>query len=342
VPTSLLRFVAKRVLYSIPVVIGAIFITFIVSRVLVPDPVRAWIDLPFSGPGADEVIQLYTIRYHFNLPLWQQFLYYLFDTLTGNWGISPTTGRPVLAEIGAYFPPTLELVLVATIISFVVGVPLGALAAVRNKTKIGTSVSTLYLAGLSSPPFLVALLCQFVLSYAFAIFPSVGEISPTIAPPQTITGMMVVDAALEGNWPAFWSTLDHMVLPALSLALLLFGLFARLTRSSMLDILNKDYMRTEKAKGLGSFYVNLVHGLRNALIPPVTILAVTFAQSLGGLLIIEYVFSWPGIGAYAVTAIMNDNFPDIIGVTLIFAIGVVASNFVADLLYRILDPRIEG
>lgn len=317
--------------------IGVTFITFIVAHAIIPNPVKAWIGL-YSNP---QIIQAYTQRYHLDDPLWIQYLYYMEGLFTGNWGISPTTGRPVLSEIADYFPATFELVMSSVVLSFIVGVPLGAIAALRNKTKMDLGIKSFYLLGVSSPPFLVALLLQFAFAYYFNLFPSVGEISPNIQPPKTITGMMVVDSLLTGNWPAFTSALDHLVLPTLALTILVFGLFTRLTRSAMLDVLNKDYVRTAKAKGLNQYYVDIRHALRTALIPSITILAVAVGQLLGGVVVIEYVFGWPGIGSYTVEAITTSNFPDIVGVTTIFAIGVVVSNMVADILYAVLDPRIR-
>lgn len=322
---------------SIPVLLGVTFITFVVAHVIVPNPVRAWVGLR-TNP---DIIKAYTERYHLNDPLWTQFFYYIYDLIRGDWGTSPVTGRPVLSELQNYFPATLELVLASVILSFLIGVPLGAIAAVRSNTKTDFSISTFYLVGVSSPPFLAALLLQFAFSYFLRVFPSVGEISPSIQPPQAITGMLVVDSLLTGNWPAFWSSLNSLVLPTLSLTFLVFGVFTRLARSSMLDVLSKDYIRAARAKGFTSYYVNIRHGLRTALIPPVTLLAVVVGQLLGGVVVIEYVFGWPGIGSYTVNAVATSNFPDVIGVTLIFAIGVVASNLAADILYAVLDPRIR-
>lgn len=330
-------FVVRRLLTSIPVLIGVTFITFFVSHVIVGDPVRAWIGFYTN----QEIINAYTVRYHLNDPLWQQYLFYMRDLVTGNWGISPITGREVLAEIETYFPATVELVIAAVLLSFLVGVSLGTIAALRNNTKTDFAITTLYLGALNSPSFVSGLLLQFVFAYYFALLPSVGIISATITIPRTITGFIVMDSLLTANWPAFWSSLDHLVLPTIALATIVFGSFTRLTRSAMLEVQNKDYMRAARAKGLNRYYVNVRHGLRTALIPPVTSLAIVTARLLGGAVVIEYIFGWPGIGTYLVTAILNSNFPDIIGVTTIFALGVILSNLVADILYAVLDPRVR-
>jgi ABC-type dipeptide/oligopeptide/nickel transport system permease component len=330
-------FVARRLLLSIPVIIGVAFITFVVAHVIVPNPAKAWIGL-YTNP---ELIAAYTARYHLNDPIWLQFFYYIAGIATGNWGISPTTSRPVLTEIETYFPATLELVLASVFLSFIVGVPLGAIAAVRNKKKTDLGIRALYLTGVSSPPFLAALILQFLFAYFLKILPPIGQISAAITPPKTVTGMAVVDSILAGNVPAFVDSLDHLLLPTIALTILVFGLFTRLSRSSMLEVLGKDYMRTARAKGLSNNYSIVRHGLRTALIPPVTILAVAVGQLLGGALVIENVFGWPGIGLYTVEAIQTSNFPDIVGVTLIFALGVVLSNLIADVAYAILDPRIR-
>jgi len=323
---NLFIFVLKRIAASIPVLLLVTLISFIVSHAIVPNPVKAWVGFR-SNP---QIIEEYTLRYHLNDPLWEQYFYYVYDLATGNWGISPTTGRPVLQEIATYFPATLQLVISSVILSFVVGVPLGAIAAIK-KGKTDYSIRMFYLIGISSPPFLVALILQLILSYYFNLLPSIGEISPTISPPKTITGMIVLDSLLTRDWPAFWSSIHHLILPTISLTILIFGLFGRLMRSSMLEVLGKDYIRAARAKGLSKAYVNIRHAMRTALIPPVTVLAVAVGQLLGGVVVIEYVFGIPGMGTYTVEAITTSNFPDIIGVTTIFALGVILSNLVADM-----------
>jgi peptide/nickel transport system permease protein len=337
IPQSLAILIAKRILYSIPVVIGVTFITFLVAHVIVPDPVRAWVG-EYSNP---ELIAAYTLRYHLNDPIWLQYLYYMYDIGTLNFGLSTATGTPVIQQIEVYFPETVELVGTAIVISFILGVTLGAISAVRSDTKLDFGIRALYLAGLNTPAFLAGLLLQFLFCFYFRALPSTGVISAGVSLPPPITHMMVVDSLLAQNWPAFWSSLQHLILPASALAFVQFGFFARITRSSMLDVLSKDYMRAARARGLSAYYVNVRHGLRTAFITPVTALSLAIAFSLGGAVIVEYIFGWPGIGTYTVTAIGNEDFPQIMAVVTIFALGVVAANLVADILYAVLDPRLR-
>jgi len=322
----------------IPILFGVLLLTFVVSHVVTPYPARAW-----AGPRASEsTVQTIANRYHLNDPLPIQFYYYLSDLFRGDWGVSPSTGQPVLANILAFFPATIELTIVAFLLSVAVGIPLGVVSAVHRDQPVDHLLRLVSLSGIASPPFLVALLMQLILFYYLRIFPeSGGRISPLISPPTHITGLFLVDSLLTGNLPAFVSSLQHILMPALALALVTFGLATRLTRASMLEVLRTDYVRTARAKGLNNRTVIYKHALRNALISTTTIMSSAFAFLLGGTVVIETIFSWPGIGRYAAQAVLNLDFPAIMGTTLVFALGVVLCNLVADTLYALLDPRIK-
>ncbi len=334
---GLARYVARRLLLLVPVVVGVTFITFFISRVAVPNPARAWAGLKASP----ETVEAYAIRYHLKEPLYIQYFYYISDLLRGDWGISPVNGQPVLEEIMKYFPATIELSIVSIILAIVIGIPLGAIAAAKQD-KIEDHLIRLFALGTYSvPPFLMALVLQLVVFYHLKLLPSGGRLSPLIDPPQHITGLYILDSLLTMNWPALVSSIEHIILPALTLALMVFGVLTRLVRSSMLEILRLDYIRTARSKGLDERTVIFKHALRNALMSAVTITALIFAWMLSGAVVVEYIFNWPGIGRYAVQSILSLDLPSTMGVTILYALTVTILNLIADITYAFLDPRVK-
>ena len=330
-------YIARRLLLLIPVIIGVTFITFLISFVFTPDVARAWAGLRAS----QATLQALALRYHLSDPIYVQYYYYMINLLTGNWGTVPSSGKPVLAEVGLFFPATLELALAAILITIIIGIPLGVVAAMYHGRKADHAVRLAYLTGYSSPPFFVALLVVYVFGYVLNIFPTQGELSSSLAFPTRITGMVIVDSLLTANWPVFVDAVWHIILPATALALIYFGIITRVTRASMLEVLQKDFIRTSYAKGLGRRAVIIRHALRNALIPTTTVLGLVLGSMLGGAIVIETIFQWPGIGLYATQSIESYDFPAIIGVTVLFALGVVIANLIADIIYAVLDPRIK-
>ena len=319
-------------------VIGVITITFIISHIVVPNPARAW-----AGDRADKAtVAAITARFHLDEPLYTQYYYYMSALLHGDWGVSPSSGQPVLESLLNYVPATVELTISALLIIVLIGIPLGVVAA-TNRNRLGDHFARLVsLTGVASPSFLVGLTIQLVFFYYLGIFPeSGGRISPFVTPPSTITGLLVLDSLISGNLQALLNSLEHLIMPAFALAFLNLGITSRLVRNSMLEALASDYVRTAKAKGLKKRIVVYKHALKNALIQPVTALSVNVAYLLGGAVVIESIFSWPGVGRYAAQAALSFSLPDVMGVTLVFTIGVVTANFVADILASLLDPRIR-
>jgi ABC-type dipeptide/oligopeptide/nickel transport system permease component len=334
---GLARFIGYRVLASIPVLIGVTFLTFIVARVITPNPARAW-----AGLITDRVVIQHLVeQYHLNDPFYSQYAWYMLGILQGNWGISPLTKLPVLYEIENYFPATLELVLVATIISLIFGTLFGVFAAMKHDTRVDHVLRLSYLSGVATPPFLGALIASIIFTHFIPLLPSGGQLSPGVSLPR-ITGMDLIDSLLDGRPDIFVDALYHVILPASVLAFLGFGIGARVLRASMLEALGQDYVRTARAKGLDESTVIWKHVLRNSLTAATTVFALSFSALLGGTLVIEYIFSWPGIGSFAVNSILNDDFPSVVGVTLIYAIGVVVANLYADIMYGIIDPRAKA
>ena len=335
---GLLKFIARRIVLLAIVLLGVSVIAFTVSRVAVPDPTRAW-----AGPRASQAtIDALIVKFHLHDPIYVQFYYYLSGLLHGDWGFDPSTGQPVLSSILLYLPATIELTTAALLVVIAVGIPLGV-AAATHRNKVQDHISRVAaLTGVASPPFVVALLLQLVFFYYLRIFPdSGGRISPLIQAPARITGFLILDSILRGNAPAFLSAVQHIIMPAIALGFLNLGLMSRLVRASMLESLASDYVRTAKAKGVQKMIVVYKHALRNALIQPVTVLSVYVAYMLGGSIVIESIFDWPGLGYYAAQAVFNFDLPAVMGVTLIFAVGVVVVNLAADILYALLDPRIR-
>lgn len=334
---SLLRFVIRRAILVLPVLIGVILLTFLVSHVVVADPARAWAGIKASPQTVDAIRQ----RYHLNEPLLTQFGYYVMQLASGNLGTSPVTGHSVLDDIVTYYPATIELAVTAILLVILFGIPFGVISAVHKDQPADHSLRLLSLAGVSSPPFLAALLLQLVGFYYLRVFPLSGRVDSELIMPPRVTGFLTIDSLLSGNLVVFGSALLHLVLPALALAFLSWGFVVRLLRSSMLDVLNNDYIRTARAKGLKETAVIYKHALLNALLPTTTVVGYIFAFMLGGSVVVEYIFSWPGIGRYAANAIINLDFPAIMGTTVIYTLTVLLVNFLVDVAYAVLDPRIR-
>jgi peptide/nickel transport system permease protein len=326
-----------RILATIPVLVGVTILTFVISRVVVPNPARAWAGLKAS----QSTVEAISMRYHLNAPLYLQYYYYIRDLLAGDWGISPVSGQPVLENLRAFFPATLELALFAIVIAAALGIPMGVYASVHQDKTGDHGVRLFSLGTYCAPPFLMALLLQLLFCYWLRILPTGGRYDPFIQQPAKITGLLVLDSILAGNVQALSAALIHLALPALSLALITFGLIARLTRSSMLEVLRQDYVRTARSKGLPERIVIFKHALRNGMTSVVTVLALLFAFMLSGAIVIEYIFNWPGIGRYAVQSILALDLPSVMGTTLVFTLSIVLVNLLADIAYGALDPRIR-
>lgn len=326
-------FFVKRLLQMVPVILGVIVITFVFTHMAVQNPCAVW--LPHAKPAQiDACIQ----KYELDKPLTNQFWTYLTSLFSGDWGTDPR-GVSVIASISAGFPETLELVLVSLAIMVVLGIPLGVVAANGSGRWPDHLVRVLYLSGWATPTYLGGVLLAIAVGPALGL-PTKGVYSS--APPFTqYTNMSVLDALIALNIPYTVDAILHLILPASALAFLNLGIATRMTRTSMLEVLPLDYVKTAKMKGLSDFLVLYKHALRNSLISTVTILGFTAGVLLSGTVVIEYIFQWPGIGLFAYNAITGYSFSATIAVVIVFAIGVVVSNIIADLLYGVLDPRVD-
>ncbi len=327
-------FVGKRLVQLLPVVLGVIVITFFFTHVAVQNPCAIW-----AGPHAtQDQIQACIVRFGLDRPLIDQFWNYMASLVSGEWGSSPR-GVPVLLSISSAFPATLELVLAALFIMTVLGIPLGVVAANGSGRWADHLVRTFYLSGWATPTYLGSVILAIAVGPALGL-PTKGAFSstPTFSQP---THMSVVDALLSLNFPAGADAVLHLVLPASAMAFLNLGIATRMTRTSMLEVLPLDFVKTARMKGLSEFVVLYKHALRNSLISTTTILGTSIAFLLSGAVVIEEIFQWPGIGAYAFDAIVGYNFNGTIAVVIVFAIVVVFSTLVSDIIYGLLDPRVE-
>lgn len=336
---SISVFIARRLLLMIPVLLGITLVAFIVSHAVPADPIIS--NLGQRAQDDPSIVARYRHEWGLDQPLPMQYLIYLKNLLHGDLGVSITTRRPVTDDLRQYFPATLELATAAIIFSVLIGIPLGVLAAVR-RNRLADHLSRLFsLIGISVPVFWLGLIALIVFYKNLGWFPGSGQIDVGIREPRTITGMLVVDSLLTGDWPALGNGLWHLVLPAVVLGSYTMGLITRMTRGSMLEVLALDYIRTARAKGLRAATVVFRHALRNAIMPTLTLVGLAYGSLLSGAVLTETIFSWPGIGRYATSTAGGLDFPAIMGVAILTAFVFVVLNLVVDVLYGVLNPQIR-
>jgi len=324
-------------LLTVPVLFGVAVITFVISHLVPGDPARL-----VAGPHAPvEVILNLRLKMGLDKPLYEQFLIYLSDLLRGDLGMSITTRRPVLADLLRFFPATLELTLASMIVSVAVGIPLGVASATRQN-KMPDHLSRIFsLTGVATPIFWSGLMVLLVFYYMLGWFPGPGRIDIGIATPRQITGMLLLDSILTGNWQALVNGLGHLLLPTFVLAFSTLGAIVRMVRSSMLEVLREDYIVMARSKGLSEREVVYRNAFKNALISTVTLIGLIFGTLLSGTVLVEAIFSWPGVGRYAVTAITYLDFAAVMGYTLLVTLIYITVNLGVDVFYALLDPRIR-
>jgi len=332
-----LRATLLRVAQSIPVVIGVIIISFLLTRALPGDPA-----VYFAGVAADtESIEQTRVAMGLDKPLLQQFFIYVGNLSQGDLGQSLTSGRSVAADLAKRLPASLELTLSALILAIVIAVPLGVLAATRPGTWVDHLCRVIVTAGVSLPTFFTGILLIYIFYYLLGIAPSpLGRLDFIYLDPDHVTGFYLIDAALMGDWETWVGAAKQLILPATTLALFTLAPIARMTRAAMLTALSSDFIRTARAAGLSSRTILYRYAFRNALLPVVTTLGMVFSFALGANVLVEKVFAWPGIGSYAVEALVVSDYAAVQGFVLAMALLFVALNLVIDLLYTAIDPRI--
>ncbi len=337
---GLWRFIARRLALSLLVLALVSVATFGLAHALPGDPLSSVIsDRQANNP---EVRAAFERRWGFDQPIPVQYAYYVRNLLRGDFGESIATRRPVSAELKQRVPATIELTLFAMAFAILVGTPLGILSAIRHDRWPDHAARFVTLIGTSVPVFWLGLLLLYVFFYRLQWLPGPGRLDVGMRPPPTVTGLVTLDALLAGNWDVFAAALRRLVLPAVVLGAYAMGIIARMLRSSLLAALGDDYVRTARAKGVVERRVVAGHALRNALIPTVTVLGLTVASLLAGAVLTETIFSWPGVGSFAVDAALKLDYPGLLGVTLVVAVIYVLVNLVVDVVYGILDPRIRA
>ena len=330
-------FLLKRLALVVPTFLGITLLVFALIRLLPGDPVEA-----LSGERGMTAERYTRLLHEFGLdrPLYVQYGDYLWKAVHGDLGFSTITHESVFREFLARFPATVELSLVAILLALVIGLPAGIIAAMKRNTVLDYSVMGASLTGYSMPIFWWGLLLILTFSVGLGWTPVSGRIAIEYDVPA-VTGFMLIDSLLSSDAGAFKSALSHLVLPAIVLGTIPMAVIARMTRSSMLEVLREDYVRTARAKGASTFRVIGIHALRNALIPVVTTIGLQVGTLLAGAILTETTFSWPGIGKWLVEAIHRRDYPAVQGGILLSATIIIAVNLVVDLLYGVINPRIR-
>jgi len=335
----LLSYLGRRLALAAVALFGVILVAFLIAHMVPADPLAMVLsDQATKDPS---VRAAYMKRWGLDRPLPEQFFAYLRNVSKGDLGESFTTRRPVLQDLRYFLPATVTLSMAALLVAIVGGVPLGIWAAVRHNRAADHAARAISLVGSASPIFWTGLVALYVFYYLLEWAPGPGQLDGHMTLPPRMTGFVIIDALIAGQSDVALSALRHLALPAIVLGWFVMGLIARTTRAALLEVLEADYVRTARSKGVDERRVIGAHALRNALIPVVTVIGLTFAGLLSGAVLTETVFAWPGIGRYAVTASTRLDYPAILGVTMVTAVIYIVVNLVVDVLYGLLDPRIR-
>jgi peptide/nickel transport system permease protein len=318
--------------------IAATLIIFMIAHFVPADPIQAQLgDLASSNP---RLVAAFRGRWGLDKPLWQQYGIFLEGLVQGDFGISIATRRPVAEDMRQYGPATIELATFAILITVVVGIPLGVLAAIKRDSWIDHAARVFSLIGVSTPTFWLAFIVLAIFYGGLQIAPSPGRLDIGARPPPQATGLYTVDSLLARDFDTFKSALSHLILPASVLAASTLGLITRTTRASMLETLEQDYIRIARAKGLAERAIIIGHAIPNAMIPVVTLGGLAYAELLAGAVMTETIFSWPGLGRYSFQSTLALDFPAILGITFTVAVIYLGVNLLVDLSYALLDPRV--
>jgi len=334
----MLSMILKRLLVAVPSLIGVVIVTFLLTRALPGDPAAY-----FAGPAAtNEAIEQIRVKLGLDKPLYIQFMRYIGDLARGDLGSSLTTGQPVATEIRTRLPASAELTLLGLIVSMAIAIPLGIVAATKPGSLVDHTCRVLATAGVSLPVFFTGLILVYVFYYLLGWAPApLGRLDVFFSPPPHVTGFYLIDSLIAGNGELFMSSLKQLALPALTLGIFSLAPIARMTRASMLAVLSSDFVRTARASGLTPFTVVVTYAFRNAMLPVITTLGMVFSFLLGANVLVEKVFAWPGIGSFAVEALIASDFAPVQGFVLTMAVMYVALNLVIDILYGLIDPRVR-
>ncbi|HEU0115851.1 MAG TPA: ABC transporter permease [Thermomicrobiales bacterium] len=330
-------YLARRLVLIVPTLFGLSLLTFVISHVVPADPAKL-----AAGPRASAgMVETIREQYGLNQPLPRQYLTYLGDLFRGDLGQSIMTRHEVTDDLRDRFPATLELSFYAMLLAVCLGVPLGLVAALNQNRWPDQLSRVVAVSSVSIPQFWFGLALQLVLASSLGLLPLSQRLPTLVRPPQRITGFLTVDSLLAGQPDVFWLAVKHLALPTIVLSIGSMAIITRTLRGDLLEVMNQDFIRTARAKGLPERRVVAAHTLRNALIPSLTMIGLSIGWTLGGTILVETVFDWPGIGNYAVEAATRLDFNPIMGVTLLIGVAIIVINLVVDLLYGVLDPRIS-
>jgi peptide/nickel transport system permease protein len=334
----ILHLVVRRLFFLVFVLVALSMITFALTHVVPRDSARL-----IAGPRASESeLQIIRAEYGLDQPLHRQYVNYMSGVVRLDLGRSLTSRRPVSEDLARYLPASIELGLYSIVIAVAFGVPLGIIASVRRNSAADMFSRVLAILGQSMPPFWLALIIQFVFFAKLGWFPDGQRLPTGIEPPATITSLYTIDALLRGDFGLFLTALHHLILPAFVLGFAAMAIVTRMVRSGMLEVLGQDYIRTARAKGLSPNIIVRRHALKNALLPAVTVIGLQIGLLMAGTVLVEIIFSWPGIGRYAYQSIQNFDYRSVISVTLVIGAIYVFINLLVDIAYILLDPRIKA
>lgn len=331
------RLILKRLAMLVLVLLGVTLLTFFLSHVIPGDPARMMV----GQRATEETLQEVRRQLGLDQPVWVQYFTYIKGLFAGELGTSIRTQQPVSADLLTFFPATLELALFAFVIAIIAGIPIGILSAVKKDTAWDHAGRLFSIAGVSTPVFWSGLVGILLFYKVLGWLPSSGRLDLSVAPPLKLTGLYLFDSLVTGNWAAFKDSLLHLLLPSFTLAFAQLAIVTRQVRSSMLEVLGQEYIRTALANGISGPVLLFRYALRNALIPTITVVGLSFGSLLGGAVVTETIFSWPGMGKYVVDSIAFLDFPAIMGFTFVISIGYVLINLLVDLTYYALNPEMK-
>ncbi len=318
---------------------GVTMISFIISHAVPSDPIVS--NLGQQASQRQEIVAAFRAKWGLDRPLHEQYLSFLGNLAHGDLGTSINTRRPIATDVSQFLPATVELSTVSILFALIVGLPLGVCAAVYRDGPIDHLARMVSLVGVSIPIFWLAAVSLVIFYAALQIAVGPGRLGPQLQAPPPTTGFLTLDTLLAGDLVSFRSALEHLMLPGLVLGSSVMGLITRVSRSSLLEVLGQDYIRTARSKGLVEYLVIRRHALRNALIPTVTVLGLAYGSLLSGAVLTETIFAWPGLGRYAYQSAVTNDFPAIMGVTFVIALIYILVNLLVDLAYALLDPQIR-
>jgi peptide/nickel transport system permease protein len=333
----MIQYILKRFFLIVLTLFGLLTITFVISRVAPGDPARL-----AAGPDAtEEMVEVMRNEFGLDKPLVAQYVHYIKSLLTGDLGRSLRTRHLVIEDLVRFFPATFELIVFSLFLAVILGIPLGVYCAVYRDRSVDHVARLFSVSGLALPMFWFALMLQLLLALKFDLLPVGGRLGMLTEPPQKITHLYLIDSLITGDWSSLADALGHIILPAFVLSFPALASIIRVNRADMLEVLNRDFIVNARAHGISKFRIIALYALKNAMIPTTTMIGLRYGWMLGGTILVETVFDWPGIGLYAVQSAVFSDFQPIMGVTLLIGLNFMLANLAVDLIYGVLDPRVR-